>query len=138
MNCQAVYAINSGIILLGGGLMKHHICNANLMVGRTLPRYYIWSLSIHNYARYSVIDKCINIFLWCKIIGRSAKLCVQYKIEEWLKTRENAHLEMQDKRPCLRILVLNFPVFLSVISRILYFIGCLVGALPHLCLRHAF
>ncbi|KAK2147749.1 hypothetical protein LSH36_538g02073 [Paralvinella palmiformis] len=31
MNCQAVYAINSGIILLGGGLMKHHICNANLM-----------------------------------------------------------------------------------------------------------
>jgi deoxyhypusine synthase len=26
-----VYAKKSGMIILGGGLIKHHICNANLM-----------------------------------------------------------------------------------------------------------
>lgn len=31
MNSQAVYAQNTGMIILGGGLVKHHICNANLM-----------------------------------------------------------------------------------------------------------
>ncbi|GFO05967.1 deoxyhypusine synthase [Plakobranchus ocellatus] len=28
---KAVYAVNSGMIILGGGLIKHHTCNANLM-----------------------------------------------------------------------------------------------------------
>ncbi|GFN98428.1 deoxyhypusine synthase, partial [Plakobranchus ocellatus] len=31
VNTQAVYAVNSGMIILGGGLIKHHTCNANLM-----------------------------------------------------------------------------------------------------------
>jgi len=31
MNSQAVHALNTGMIILGGGLIKHHICNANLM-----------------------------------------------------------------------------------------------------------
>ncbi|XP_030853625.1 deoxyhypusine synthase [Strongylocentrotus purpuratus] len=31
MNSQAVYAAHTGMIILGGGLVKHHICNANLM-----------------------------------------------------------------------------------------------------------
>ncbi|XP_022094656.1 deoxyhypusine synthase-like [Acanthaster planci] len=31
MNSQAIFAANSGMIILGGGLVKHHICNANLM-----------------------------------------------------------------------------------------------------------
>nr|CAB3237645.1 deoxyhypusine synthase [Phallusia mammillata] len=31
MNNQAVFAANSGLIILGGGLVKHHICNANMM-----------------------------------------------------------------------------------------------------------
>eukprot|EP01111_Echinosteliopsis_oligospora_P006768 TRINITY_DN2110_c1_g1_i2.p1 TRINITY_DN2110_c1_g1~~TRINITY_DN2110_c1_g1_i2.p1 ORF type:complete len:418 (+),score=106.78 TRINITY_DN2110_c1_g1_i2:102-1355(+) len=30
MNCQAIYAKKSGMILIGGGVSKHHICNANL------------------------------------------------------------------------------------------------------------
>lgn len=30
MNMQPLYAAHSGIIILGGGLVKHHICNANL------------------------------------------------------------------------------------------------------------
>lgn len=29
---MAVKAHNSGVIILGGGVIKHHICNANLMV----------------------------------------------------------------------------------------------------------
>ncbi|XP_071511211.1 deoxyhypusine synthase-like [Diadema antillarum] len=31
MNSQAVFAAHTGMIILGGGLIKHHICNANLM-----------------------------------------------------------------------------------------------------------
>ncbi|XP_033946035.1 deoxyhypusine synthase [Pseudochaenichthys georgianus] len=31
MNGQAVFAKRTGMIILGGGLVKHHICNANLM-----------------------------------------------------------------------------------------------------------
>lgn len=31
MNSQPVYAANTGMIIVGGGLIKHHICNANLM-----------------------------------------------------------------------------------------------------------
>ncbi|RCI03202.1 hypothetical protein CU098_005537 [Rhizopus stolonifer] len=31
MNNQAVFAKKTGMIILGGGIIKHHICNANLM-----------------------------------------------------------------------------------------------------------
>ena len=31
MNLQSFKAINSGMIIFGGGVVKHHICNANLM-----------------------------------------------------------------------------------------------------------
>ncbi|KAL5012532.1 hypothetical protein ScPMuIL_011083 [Solemya velum] len=31
LNGQATFAINTGMIILGGGVIKHHICNANLM-----------------------------------------------------------------------------------------------------------
>jgi deoxyhypusine synthase len=31
MNSEAVFAKKTGIIILGGGIVKHHICNANLM-----------------------------------------------------------------------------------------------------------
>uniref|UniRef100_A0A0B7AI21 deoxyhypusine synthase n=1 Tax=Arion vulgaris TaxID=1028688 RepID=A0A0B7AI21_9EUPU len=31
LNSQAVHAVNTGMIILGGGLIKHHTCNANLM-----------------------------------------------------------------------------------------------------------
>ena len=33
INGLAVKAANTGMIILGGGMVKHHICNANLMVG---------------------------------------------------------------------------------------------------------
>lgn len=32
LNTMAIKALNSGIIIVGAGLVKHHICNANLMV----------------------------------------------------------------------------------------------------------
>ena len=32
VNQQAVFAKKTGMIILGGGIVKHHICNANLMV----------------------------------------------------------------------------------------------------------
>lgn len=32
MNSMAVAANSSGIIILGGGIAKHHICNANIWV----------------------------------------------------------------------------------------------------------
>jgi deoxyhypusine synthase len=29
---MAVKAANTGMVIIGGGVIKHHICNANLMV----------------------------------------------------------------------------------------------------------
>lgn len=40
LNSQAVFAKKTGMIILGGGLVKHHIANANLMV--TLIFCYLW------------------------------------------------------------------------------------------------
>ncbi|KAK5642661.1 hypothetical protein RI129_008828 [Pyrocoelia pectoralis] len=31
LNMMAIRAINTGVIIVGGGVIKHHICNANLM-----------------------------------------------------------------------------------------------------------
>lgn len=32
VNSESVYAKKTGMIILGGGVVKHHICNSNLMV----------------------------------------------------------------------------------------------------------
>ena len=37
LNTMAMRAKHTGMIILGGGLIKHHICNANLMVRLSLP-----------------------------------------------------------------------------------------------------
>lgn len=39
LNTIAVKANNSGIIIVGSGLVKHHICNANLMVKPCIMHY---------------------------------------------------------------------------------------------------
>jgi deoxyhypusine synthase len=31
LNCSAMQARKTGMVILGGGVVKHHICNANLM-----------------------------------------------------------------------------------------------------------
>lgn len=38
LNTMAVKAKQSGVIIVGGGLIKHHICNANLMVRPYMPQ----------------------------------------------------------------------------------------------------
>ncbi|NXL99740.1 DHYS synthase, partial [Tyrannus savana] len=37
INTQAIFAHKTGMIILGGGLVKHHIANANLMVRGCVP-----------------------------------------------------------------------------------------------------
>lgn len=48
MNNQAVFAKHTGMIILGGGLAKHHICNANMMV-----------CTPHTYMYYTVLYACV-------------------------------------------------------------------------------
>ena len=39
INNEAVFAKHTGMVILGGGLIKHHICNANLMVRVKSTKY---------------------------------------------------------------------------------------------------
>lgn len=32
LNTISLKAVTSGMVIIGGGVVKHHICNANLMV----------------------------------------------------------------------------------------------------------
>lgn len=41
---MAMKSVHTGMIILGGGLIKHHICNANLMVNICLITYYQYCL----------------------------------------------------------------------------------------------
>lgn len=43
LNTMAVKANNTGIICVGGGVIKHHICNANLMVSSN-SNHLLWGL----------------------------------------------------------------------------------------------
>lgn len=56
MNNISVYAKNTGMIILGGGLIKHHICNANLMVSSGFSKL-----------RFKKMPKKCNfhVLLWC-------------------------------------------------------------------------
>lgn len=63
INRQSLRAINSGMIILGGGVTKHHICNANLMVGMFFwyPSYSlipIHSISFHPQSKPRFILIC--------------------------------------------------------------------------------
>lgn len=49
---MAVKAANSGIIIIGGGVIKHHICNANMMVSEfILYRKIKYSILSVNYKK---------------------------------------------------------------------------------------
>ena len=53
-------AVNTGMIILGGGLIKHHICNANLMV-----REYNVELLEHDVTVcYTMIDLELSRYSW--------------------------------------------------------------------------
>lgn len=50
INQQAMYAKRSGIIILGGGLIKHHVCNANMMVISSLAlSFNVLHIKLHTY-----------------------------------------------------------------------------------------
>ena len=51
---MAMKAKNTGMVILGGGLIKHHICNANLMV--------IFFISIE--LRFEIFFELIIFFLF--------------------------------------------------------------------------
>jgi deoxyhypusine synthase len=56
LNTMAVKAENTGMIILGGGLIKHHICNANLMVRFPVDQF--------THSNYSVFSEMEQTFLF--------------------------------------------------------------------------
>lgn len=46
------FAKNTGMIIIGGGLVKHHICNANLMVG--MKNLFTILLALHFYVFFEL------------------------------------------------------------------------------------
>jgi len=70
MNNQAVTAKHSGMIILGGGLVKHHVNNANLMVRekcvkKLLSLYIIHSRYNQNYM-FLLLSAYLNMRGICK------------------------------------------------------------------------
>ena len=59
---MAMKAANSGMIILGGGLIKHHICNANLMVTKSISEkksYEMLSISLFlSYRETGLTSQC--------------------------------------------------------------------------------
>jgi len=69
MNNTAVYARKSGMIILGGGVIKHHICNANLM--RNGADFSVYINTGHEVIPFScLLFFChANIFLSLSLMG---------------------------------------------------------------------
>ena len=71
LNSKAVFAKRTGMIILGGGLVKHHIANANLMVSNYYYYdYKMFSMIIFLNYNVGVNDELFNspIFLsFCSV-----------------------------------------------------------------------
>lgn len=69
MNSQAVFAKHTGMIILGGGIVKHHICNANLMVcGYVLHKSWRYCvLFLHDLFVDHIIQTLIFIEEWSRL-----------------------------------------------------------------------
>lgn len=78
LNTMAVKACNSGIIIVGGGLIKHHICNANLMVSALNKLLFIFQLEL------IVVFPCV-IAKWSRFFGFS-----EYCIGVWWQRQRSA------------------------------------------------
>ena len=65
---QSVYAKKTGMIILGGGVVKHHICNSNLMVC-------LWWAYLSLSRLHTLPNCCGSAFLggrkWCVHIWRA-------------------------------------------------------------------
>jgi deoxyhypusine synthase len=65
LNTIAVKAISSGIIIVGGGLIKHHICNANLM--RNGADYAVYLNTANEFDGSDSGARCDEAVSWGKI-----------------------------------------------------------------------
>lgn len=65
LNTMAVKAINTGIIIVGGGLIKHHICNANLM--RNGADYAVYLNTASEFDGSDAGARCDEAVSWGKI-----------------------------------------------------------------------
>jgi deoxyhypusine synthase len=65
LNTIAVKAIESGIIIVGGGLIKHHICNANLM--RNGADYAVYLNTASEFDGSDSGARCDEAISWGKI-----------------------------------------------------------------------
>ncbi|XP_040485197.1 deoxyhypusine synthase isoform X3 [Ursus maritimus] len=95
INTQAVFAKRTGMIILGGGLVKHHIANANLMVsedrvpGRTKLSLGARSGWTHSLSRSMPTPPWSSPCLWLKPLPRrEMPSCLRRMRTEWLRPRE--------------------------------------------------
>jgi len=70
-NC-AKFALNTGMILLGGGVIKHHICNANLM--RNGADYSVFVNTGQEFDGSDTGAKPDEAISWGKVSKHSSKL----------------------------------------------------------------
>ncbi|XP_064335954.1 deoxyhypusine synthase isoform X2 [Camelus dromedarius] len=72
INTQAIFAKRSGMIILGGGMVKHHIANANLMVSRDRTKLSLGARSgwTHSLSRSMQMPPWSSRCLWLKPLPR--------------------------------------------------------------------
>jgi len=75
LNDMVLNASKSGIIILGGGIVKHHICNANLM--RNGADFGVLINTAHSWDGSDSGAKCEEAVTWGKI-GMEARYCKIY------------------------------------------------------------
>lgn len=72
LNTMAVKATNSGIIIIGGGVIKHHICNANMMVSISLLFFLYSSFMYFHilivFKQIKNVIKVLNNLIYCIIM----------------------------------------------------------------------
>lgn len=62
LNSRAVFAKKTGMIILGGGLVKHHIANANLMVTNFLSSCpFISQLETCNFTVFQLLNQMLRL-----------------------------------------------------------------------------
>ncbi|XP_046951319.1 deoxyhypusine synthase isoform X2 [Lynx rufus] len=71
INTQAIFAKRTGMIILGGGVVKHHIANANLMVSQTKQSPGARSGWTHSLSRSMPMPPWSSPCLWLKPSPRS-------------------------------------------------------------------
>ncbi|XP_071458414.1 deoxyhypusine synthase isoform X4 [Marmota flaviventris] len=89
INTQAIFAKRSGMIILGGGVVKHHIANANLMIrvpGRMRLSLGARSGWMHSQSRSMLTPPWSSPCLWLKPLPRRQVLSRLRRMRtEWMQ-----------------------------------------------------